>query len=104
VGRDYAEIFLGHRDMYDGAYIDMREETLQKKHLQCEEVLTISNTKRIERDIRVQADVIGQQEKTITELTNKVKSMEGQQTAIEQMQAEMAILKEIMEARNKKKN
>jgi integrase len=76
VGRDYAEIFLGHRDQYDGAYIDMREETLQKKHLQCGEALTISSNKRIERDVKLQADTIREQDKTIAELQERLAVLE----------------------------
>lgn len=83
IGPDYAEIFLGHIDQYGNTYKDTTETTLSEKYRLCEQALTIKDSGRIKHDIRAQADVISQQEKTIADLRARQDKMEQAQEAIE---------------------
>jgi integrase len=81
VGSDTAELLLGHVDQYGDAYRNMPEQQLAEKYLKCEEALTISKNTRIERDIRVQADIIGQLEKEKEELKARLTTLEQAQAS-----------------------
>jgi integrase len=74
IGADYAEIFLGHVDQYGNTYKDTDEPILAEKYRLCEQALTIKDSGRVKHDIRVQADVIRQQETTIAELRARVET------------------------------
>jgi len=87
VGSDTAELLLGHVDPYGNAYRNLPDQQLGELYLKCEESLTISSNKRIERDIKAQANIINDQERTITELTERL-------TQVEQAQQEKAAIRE----------
>jgi integrase len=97
IGPDYAEIFLGHIDQYGNTYKNTTERALAEKYQLCQQALTIKDSGRVKHDLMVQGSKIAEQERTIADLTTQLKSMEGQQSAIERMQTEMETLKRIVQ-------
>jgi len=88
IGVDAAEILLGHVDEYDDAYRNMSPEKLAEKYLQCEEALTISSNKRIERDMKVQATAIKEQASELETLRAKNQEMAARIIELEAGQAQ----------------
>lgn len=95
IGPDYAEIFLGHIDQYGNTYKDTTETTLAEKYRLCEQALTVKDSGRIKHDIRVQADIINQQEKTIAELLARVDGS-AQTSELDELKAQMNIISNLV--------
>jgi integrase len=88
IGVDAAELLLGHIDPYENAYRGMTIQKLEEKYLQCEEALTISSNKRIERDMKVQANAIKEQNSELETLRGKMQELTAENEELKRVQKE----------------
>ena len=96
---DIVERLMRHTGYLSGSYVRLTDEEIRKAFHEYEAALYITRA-----DHRIQTGKLSELERRNEELVKKVKSMEGQQSAIEKMQREIAQLVRASEIAEKLKN